>query len=91
MFKPFRQGVGARLRGLMLLMGALLFQKGLHAQDLKSKSFDQDLDGISGGWGAERSYSWDPALDGTGSSDSGSLRADVDFSSSGDTTLQGTL
>jgi hypothetical protein len=42
MFKPFRQRVGARLRGLMLLMGALLFQMGLHAQDLKSKSFDQD-------------------------------------------------
>lgn len=75
----------------MLLMGALLFQMGLHAQDLKGKSFDQDLDGFSGGWGAERSYSWDPALDGTGSSDSGSLRADVDFSSSGDTTLQGAL
>ena len=75
----------------MLLMGALLFQKGLHAQDLKGKSFDQGLDGFSGGWGAERSYSWDPALDGTGSSDSGSLRADVDFSSSGDTTLQGAL
>jgi len=73
------------------LFGTLALHSNLKAQDLVAKSFDQDLQGFSGGWGAERAYTWDPALDGGGSAESGSLRADVDFSTAGDTTLQAGL
>ena len=70
-------------------LGAFLLQGS--AEDLVAKKFDQNIEGFSGGWGAERAYSWDPALDGAGNAESGSLRADVDFSSGGDTTLQAGL
>ena len=73
------------------LLATLCVQQASLAQDLVAKNFDQDLQGFSGGWGADRAYSWDPAVDAAGNAESGSLRADVDFSAAGDTTLQAAL
>ncbi len=64
----------------------------LHAQELVAKGFDTDVQAFGGGWGADRSYTWDSALDALGSATSGSVKATVNFTSTEpNTTLQADL
>lgn len=63
----------------------------VRAQDLVAKSFDASTDGMGYGWGANATFGWDGALDAETNGASGSLRADVDFSSTGYTVIQGNM